>query len=84
VAAIVTAYRDGADLALALKERRWAHGMAHLDHAEQQHLEDLEMSLARGSDVVQSQYERDWRRIGEAFASGDRKCEARTPHLLRH
>ena len=78
MAAIVTAYRDGADMVLALRERQRERGMAHLYRGEQRLMEDLEMSLARGSDVVQSQYERDARRVGEAFAEGDGKCEART------
>lgn len=91
MAAIVTAYRDGADLVLALKERKWTRGLAVYPaygedvraQDELQRLDELEMCLARGSDLVQSQYERNSRMLGEAFASGDGTPENKIPPASR-
>ena len=53
-----------------------ANGDAHArarggtkDHAS---TTDLEISLSRGEAVVRSQFDRDFKRFGETFATGDR------------
>jgi hypothetical protein len=73
VAAIVSAYQEGSELLFSIKERKWAHGTAHAFETEEKLMADLEFSLERGADVVQEEYERDSKRFGANFASGDRK-----------
>ena len=73
VAAVCSAYHDGTELIHQIKERRKAKKALREAVGPDSTTKDLELSLARGQDVVRSQYERDFRRLGEAFAVGDRK-----------
>lgn len=76
VAAVCSAYHDGAELVQQIKAKRRAK-RALLQEASTQNTstEDLEISLARGEGTVRSQYDRDFKRFGASFANGDRKCQ---------
>ncbi len=71
MAAIVAAYQDGADLLTSIKERRRNSAVTLGSQEEDKLINELEKSLVRGSDVVQSQYERDFKKLGVPFATGD-------------
>ena len=73
VAAVCSAYHDGTELIHQIKERRKAKKALREAVSPDSTTKDLELSLARGQDVVRSQYDRDFRRLGQAFALGDRK-----------
>ena len=73
VAALCTAYHDGIELTQRIKtkprSKRGKTDTATFDEA----LQELEGSLRKGEDALRTQYERDFGRFGESFASGDRK-----------
>ena len=73
VAAVCSAYHDGTELIHQIKERRKAKRALREAVSPENATKDLELSLAQGQDAVRSRYDRDFRRLGEAFAIGDRK-----------
>lgn len=68
VGALCSAYNDGGEMIRAKRNARLA---VRLDAFTQDSTHDLEVSLTRGRDVIQSQYDRDYKRFGKAFADGD-------------
>lgn len=74
VAAVCSAYHDGAELVQQIKAKRKAR-KALLQEAASQNssTQELEQSLSRGEGIVRDQYDRDFRRFGDSFANGDRK-----------
>lgn len=70
VAAIVSAYHDGSKLIQEIIGRRRA---LEAQQTDERATHDLETSLVRGEGIVQSQYDRDFKRLGQPFATGDRK-----------
>ena len=74
VAAVCSAYRDGAELVSQIKAKRKARKALQQEVlSEYSSTTELELSLKRGGGVVRSQYDRDFRRYGATFANGDRK-----------
>ena len=71
VAAVCSAYHDGAEILQQIKAKRKARKAARQDLLTESSTQELELSLHRGEDVVQSQYDRDYKRFGAAFANGD-------------
>ena len=71
VAAVCSAYHDGAEILQQIRAKRNARKAARLDAFTEDATRELEVSLTRGEDVIQSQYERDYKRFGVAFANGD-------------
>ncbi|KAL8792821.1 MAG: hypothetical protein Q9195_004550 [Heterodermia aff. obscurata] len=71
VAAVCSAYHDGAEILQQIKAKRKARRAARQDLLTESSTQELELSLHRGEDVVQSQYDRDYKRFGAAFANGD-------------
>ncbi|GAD92856.1 predicted protein [Paecilomyces variotii No. 5] len=67
VAAIVSAYNDGAELVKRIKAKREAKRRALADQATH----GLEVSLARGPPAVQTQYDSNFRRFGAQYEQGD-------------
>jgi len=71
VANIVGTYKESKSIVKSIKERaksrRPNRNHDVLDRASR----DLEYSLSRGQEMVRSQYERDFRRLGQTFAVGD-------------
>ena len=82
VAAIVSAYHDGSELIQEIKERKRARKALKAQQADETATQDLEISMVRGEGIIQSQYDRDFKRLGQPFAAGDRKLphELRPPH----
>ena len=68
---IGSAYHDGAEILQQIKAKRKARKAARQDLLTESSTQELELSLHRGEDVVQSQYDRDYKRFGAAFANGD-------------
>lgn len=71
VASLSSAYHDGAELIQQIKCKRKSRNTfqdASIDASAQ----DLESSLNRGELAVRNQYERTYKRCGDAFAQGDR------------
>ena len=71
VASLSSAYHDGAELIQHIKAKRKSHNTfqdASIDASTQ----ELESSLNRGESAVSNQYERTYKRCGDAFAQGDR------------
>lgn len=74
VAAVCSAYHDGAELVHQIKAKRKAKRALQQElSSEPSSTTELELSLNRGEAVVRSQYDRDFRRFGDSFAHGDRK-----------
>lgn len=71
VAAVCSAYHDGGELLEQVTVKRNARKVARRDALIDDSTQDLRLSLTRGESVVQSQYDRDYRRFGAAFADGD-------------
>ena len=71
VAAVCSAYHDGADILRQIRAKRNARKAARMDAFTEDATHELEVSLTRGEDVIQSQYDRDYKRFGAAFANGD-------------
>ena len=71
VAAVCSAYHDGAEILQQIKAKRRARKAARQDLLTENSTQELELSLHRGENVVQSQYDRDYKRFGTAFANGD-------------
>lgn len=71
VAAVCSAYHDGAEILQQIKAKSRARRPARQDLLTESSTNELELSLHRGEDVVQSQYERDYKRFGVAFSDGD-------------
>lgn len=76
---VCNAFHDAAEL---LRQVRTSRGL-RVDRRhdggllEEMQMQDLELSLTRGASVIQSQYDRDYKRFGTAFAKGDRKLYLR-------
>lgn len=71
VASLSSVYHDGAELVqqiIAKKRSRNTFQDASIDATAQ----ELESSLNRGESAVRNQYERTYKRCGDAFAQGDR------------
>ncbi|KAL8691442.1 MAG: hypothetical protein Q9224_004177 [Gallowayella concinna] len=78
VGAIISAYHDGAELLAQIRAKRKFRA-ASVDNATLQELtsRELQSSLDRGAQVVQSQFDRDASRFGEQYTTGDRiACHA--------
>ncbi|MCJ1470871.1 hypothetical protein MMC07_009518 [Pseudocyphellaria aurata] len=75
VAAVCSAYHDGAELVHQIKAKRKAKkALQQVPSSQNSSTAELEASLHRGEDVVRNQYDRDFRRFGDSFAHGDREC----------
>ena len=73
VEAILEAYhRAHLNLLIINKKRELPEAK---ERAVGRHTNDLEISLLRGKEVVKSQYEREYKKLGEVFAIGDRKLK---------
>ena len=66
VAAICSLYRDGAEILRKIKAKDQARKVLSALSTQ-----ELELSLHRGEEVVQSQYDRDYKRFGTVFTNGD-------------
>lgn len=75
VAAVCSAYHDGGELVQQIKAKRKAKkALLPNDTPSDPNnasTTELEMSLSRGESVVRSQFDRDFKRFGETFATGD-------------
>jgi len=71
VSALCSAYHNGGEILQQIRAERKARQAVRLDAFTEDSTHDLEISLARGEDVIQSQYDRDFKRFGQAFADGD-------------
>ena len=71
VAAITDAYERATDFLHEVQRTKQALGAQERIIA--QRTNDLEISLARGREVVQSQYDREFKKLGQPFATGDRR-----------
>lgn len=74
---LVTTYQDGRKLVDEIKERRRARDAAQarpaVEGPDDIFSQDLEEALLRAKDGIQSRYDRDFKRHGEEFATGDSK-----------
>ncbi|KAL9104625.1 MAG: hypothetical protein Q9163_000429 [Psora crenata] len=71
VAAVCSAYHDGAELVQHIKEKRKARKALKQAPQVDETTQELEQSLSRGEGTVRTQYDRDFKRFGESFANGD-------------
>ncbi|KAI4108425.1 MAG: hypothetical protein L6R37_001029 [Teloschistes peruensis] len=71
IGAIISAYHDGAELVSQIKAKRRARRALQNGSLQELTTKELEESLHRGGGVVQSQFDRDARRFGEQFTTGD-------------
>ena len=72
VAAVASAYHDGSELIHEIKERRRAKKALQTSPTQDRSTQELEASLSRGEVTIRSQYDHNYRRLGGAFAQGDR------------
>ena len=79
VAAVCSAFHDGGELVQQIKAKRKAQKALLSNDAPSEanyaSTTELEMSLSRGEGVVRSQFDRDFKRFGETFATGDRMSQ---------
>lgn len=80
IGAIISAYHDGAELVSQIKAKRRARRALQNGSLQELTTKELEESLHRGGGVVQSQFDRDARRFGEQFTTGD--SQSRTTSSL--
>lgn len=71
VADIVHAFKEGVSYLKRIRERRRTRPPPRGLVVDTKSMQDLEFSLTRGQDVVRSHYERDYRRLGQSYATGD-------------
>ncbi len=71
VASLSSAYNDGAELIQNIKAKRKSRNTFQ-DASIDASVQELESSLNRGESAVRIQYERTYKRCGDAFAQGDR------------
>ncbi|KAL8694640.1 MAG: hypothetical protein Q9218_000735 [Villophora microphyllina] len=71
IGAIISAYHDGAELVSQIKAKRKARKALQNGSLQELTTKELELSLHRGEGVVQSQFDRDARRFGDQFTTGD-------------
>ena len=76
VASLSSAYHDGAELIHKIKAKRRSRNTFH-DASIDASAQELESSLNRGESAVRNQYERTYKRCGDAFAQGDRMSMSR-------
>lgn len=71
VASVANAYQEALELIREIRKRGHARGAVKCEASLDAAAEDLELSLVRGQEVIRSQYDRDYRRLGKHFAEGD-------------
>ncbi|MCJ1225268.1 hypothetical protein MMC12_001917 [Toensbergia leucococca] len=71
VAAVTSAYHDGFELVQEIRAKRKAKRDLQRISSQESSTQELQESLYRGQEVVQSQYNHDFRRYGNAFRIGD-------------
>lgn len=71
VASLSSTYHDGAELIRSIKAKRKSRNTFQ-DASINASAQELESSLIRGESAVRNQYERTYKRCGDAFAQGDR------------
>ena len=81
VAAVVSAYNDGSELVRKVRDRRRARRAIQYATSPDASTQNLELSLASGQDIVRQEYDRRYRRLGDPFATGDRKHESHVPEI---
>lgn len=75
VNAICVACHDGVELLHHIKAKRKARrALQDVVSAFDSSTEELQLSLNRGGGIVRTQYDRNFSRFGQSFASGDREC----------
>jgi hypothetical protein len=78
---VVACYNDGYELLQNVRLVRLKNKTNRMAQAEMDQIRELEMSLTRGQSVVSSQYEREFRRLGDSFAQGDGKTDRLHPPI---
>ena len=73
IAAIIRAHREGTDLVAKIRGRRSARSSAQNGSVQEISSQELQASLNRGVEVIQSQFGRDASRFGEQYETGDRQ-----------
>lgn len=75
---VCRAFHDAAELLRQVRTSRGLREDRRHDEGllEEMQMQDLELSLERGASIVQSQYDRDYKRFGSAFAKGDRELNS--------
>ena len=71
VAAICSAYSDAAEILQNIQVKEQARKDHVQNFSTEASIQELELSLGRGKEVVQNQYNRDYKRFGTIFAIGD-------------
>ncbi|KAL9615292.1 MAG: hypothetical protein Q9167_000263 [Letrouitia subvulpina] len=84
VGAIISAYHDGAELVAQIKARRKARKALQNGSLREVSTDELALSLHRGEEVVQGQYEFDARRLGDAFSTGDQIARDSLKDIIIH
>lgn len=76
VASLSSSYHDGTELIEQIKAKRKSRNTFQ-DASIDASVQELESSLNRGESTVRNQYERTYKRCGDAFAQGDRMFSRR-------
>ena len=71
VTALCSAYHRAGEILHHIRARSDARKAARLDAFTEDSTQELAQSLTRGGSVVQSQFDRDYKRFGATFADGD-------------
>lgn len=79
-----SAYHDGAELVAQIKARRKAKKALRNGSLRDVSTDELALSLHRGEEVIQGQYEFDARRFGDAFSTGDQIARDSLKDIIIH
>ncbi|MCJ1306644.1 hypothetical protein MMC25_000287 [Agyrium rufum] len=82
VAAVCSAYNDGNELVRKYREKKRIRKAREELALQDGSTENLEHSLVRGSSMVQSQYDHEYRRWGNPFAEGDQVAREELKDIL--
>lgn len=83
VASLSSSYHDGAELIQHIKAKRKSRNTFQ-DASIDASAHDLESSLNRGERAVRNQYERTYKRCGDAFAQGDHLARDALQDIITH
>ena len=83
ITAIIRTYSEGADLVARIRGKRSARLSVQIGSVQQTTSQELQASLNRGAEAIQSQFRRDASRFGEEYEIGDRQAQSPFYHKRR-
>lgn len=83
ITATIKAYSEGADLVARIRGKRSARSSLQNGSVQEITSQELQASLNRGAEAIQSQFRCDASRFGEEYEFGDRQAQSPFYHERR-